>query len=87
MTYRPLRSAWALPKKTGTLTRLRKSNGRDEGKNQVRASGGLAAYSDLGDEHGRCPWRCLCVTTALDVRISADIILLKEFYLEWVRRG
>jgi hypothetical protein len=24
----------------------------------------------LRDEHGRCPWRCLSVTTAPDVRIS-----------------
>jgi hypothetical protein len=46
-------------------------NGRE---GQVRAIGGLDEYSDLRDEHGRCPWRCLSVTTAPDVRISTDTI-------------
>jgi hypothetical protein len=41
-------------------------NGRED---QVRACGGLDDYSDLRGEHGRCPWRCLSVTTAPDVRI------------------
>jgi len=51
-------------------------------KSGSRANGGLDAYSDLGtNEHRRCPWRCSLVTTALNVRTSADILLLKELYL------
>src|SRR6266581_1613525 len=46
------------------------------------AGGGLNEYSDLGDEHGRCPWRCLCVSTAPDVRIFTDTYLDEEILPE-----
>src|SRR6266403_128085 len=80
-TFKPLRSARPLPGKSGARTRLLQLNGRDRRKVQGRANGGLDAHSHLGDEHGRCPWRCLCVTTAPNVRASADIILLGRLYL------
>src|SRR6266446_8835036 len=48
--------------------------------------GGLNEHSDLRDEHGRCPWRCPCVTIAPDVRISTDTIGMRQFYLERVGR-
>src|SRR5258708_1895157 len=68
----------------GTLPRLRQLNRRSGREVQVRANGGLAEYSDSRDEHGRCPWRCPCVTTAPDVRISTDTIGAKRLYLEQV---
>src|SRR6266851_5467040 len=49
--------------------------------------GGLDEYSDLRDEHGRCPWRRLCVSTAPDVRIFTDTIGTTKFYLERVPSG
>src|SRR6266851_6471209 len=74
----PLRSAWAWPEKSGARTRLRKWNGQSEWGIQIRVSGGLESYSDLGDEHGRCPWRCLCVSTAPDVRIFRRTLLEQD---------
>src|SRR5260370_22345627 len=72
---------------TGALTRLRQLNRRNGRVDQIRARGGLNEYSDLRDEHGRCPWRCLCLTTAPDVRFSTDTIGTTRFYLEWAPRS
>src|SRR5882724_7172016 len=66
----------------GARTRQRRLNRKNGEEDQIRACGGLNGYSDLRDEHGRCPWRCLSVTTAPDVRISTDNILTRRFYLE-----
>ncbi len=63
---------------TDALTRLRKLSSRNGREDQIRAGGGLDEYSDLRDEHERCPWRRLCVSTAPDVRISTDINLNDE---------
>src|SRR2546427_3259776 len=43
---------------SGALTRLQHLNSRNGREDQIRARGGLNEYSDLGDEHGLCPWRC-----------------------------
>src|SRR6267154_5028868 len=72
---------------TGALTRLWQLKSRNGREGQIRARGGLDEYSDFGDEHGRCPWRCLCVSTAPDVRIFTDTIGTTEFYLERAPSG
>src|SRR6266849_4951572 len=69
---------------TGALTRLRQLKSRNGREDQIRARGGLKEFSDLRDEHGHCPWRYLCVSTAPDVRIFTDTIGTTEFYLERV---
>src|SRR5882762_4406574 len=72
---------------TGALTRLRQLNRRNGERRTDPRWGGLDEYSDLRDEHGRCPWRRLCVSTAPDVRIFTDTIGTTEFYLERVPSG
>src|SRR5712692_7777257 len=67
---------------TSALTRLRQLKSRNGREDQIRARGGLNEYRDLRDEHGRCPWRRLCVSTAPDVRISTATIRTTRFYLE-----
>src|SRR5258708_18063726 len=69
---------------TGALTRLRQLKSRNGREDQICARGRLNEYSDLRVEHGACPWRCPCVTTAPDVRISTDTIGAKRLYLEQV---
>src|SRR5258708_17082784 len=67
---------------TGALTRLRQLKSRNGREGQIRARGGLDEYSDLRDDHGRCPWRCLCVSSAPDARFSTSILVATQFYLE-----
>src|SRR5260370_21216727 len=67
---------------SGALTRLQQFNSRNGKEDQIRDRGGLNEYSDSRDEHGRCPWRCHCVSTAPEVRISTDSIGTSRFYLE-----